>query len=181
MAGRLDEVADHDQRTLAVVEGGAEPLDLGDMLGQTLVDRFELRSVLGHGRHGTVFEAYDRRLDHRVALKVLAGIEPDALPRFKREFRSLADVAHPNLVTLYELFVDVEAAFFTMELIDGGDVLSWVRGPDGVDPSRLRQALVGLAHGLGALHGHGVVHRDLKPSNVLVRADGSIALVDFGL
>ncbi len=174
-------MADSDQPTLPSTGPGTRPLELDELLGRTLAGRFELRSVLGFGRHGTVFEAQDLRLGHRVALKVLVEIDADTVSRFKREFRALADVEHPNLVTLYELFVDAEAAFFTMELIDGGDVLSFVRGEQGVDQARLRTALVELTRGLGALHARGVLHRDLKPSNVLVRQDGSVALVDFGL
>lgn len=170
-----------DQPTLPVPGEPSTPRDVGELVGETLADRFEVRSVLGHGRHGTVFEAHDLRLGHRVALKYLPAMGADALARFKQEFRALADVRHANLVTLYELFVRSDAVFFTMELVTGGDFSSWVRPGGLVDVARLRAALVGLSRGLAALHEAGVLHRDLKPSNVLVREGGSVALVDFGL
>ncbi|MEX1366915.1 MAG: protein kinase [Nannocystaceae bacterium] len=170
-----------DQPTLRASEEPAGLLDMAALPGTTLAERFEVQETIGHGSHGTVFAARDLRLGHRVALKLLPGIEADALARFKQEFRSLADVGHGNLVNLYELFVRPEAVFFTMELIEGGDFLSWVRPQGVLDHARLRQALEGLAKGLSALHAAGVLHRDLKPSNVLVRPDGRVALVDFGL
>ncbi|MCX4239288.1 serine/threonine-protein kinase [Paraliomyxa miuraensis] len=155
--------------------------DVAELVGRTLVDRFEVRGVLGHGRHGTVFAAHDLRLGHDVALKVLPGLGADALARFKQEFRALADVGHPNLVTLHELFVRPDVVFFSMELIGGGDFLTWVRPGGTLALARLRTATAELARGLTALHAAGVLHRDLKPSNVLVREGGGVALVDFGL
>ncbi|MCB9714653.1 MAG: protein kinase [Myxococcales bacterium] len=163
------------------LRAGTGPLDLATLPGTTLAERFEVEAVIGHGSHGTVFAARDLRLGHRVALKLLPAMGADALARFKREFRSLADVEHDNLVPLHELFVRSEAVFLTMELIEGDDFLGWVRPGGQLDPGRLRDALAGLARGLSALHAKGVLHRDLKPSNVLVRTDGRVALVDFGL
>src|SRR5690606_25099604 len=138
---------------------------------------------LGAGAHGTVYAAFDHARGIPVALTNLARLEPDELYRFKREFRVLADVSHPHLVTLHELFVDEGTAFFTMALIEGTDFLSAVRGEtyERVDEPRLRDLLRQLALGLHALHAHGRLHRDLKPSNVLVRSDGHLFLADFGL
>jgi hypothetical protein len=76
---------------------------------------------------GVVYEAFDRQRGERVALKTLPNIESEALYRFKREFRTLADIAHPNLVNLYELFIDGERCYFTMEPIDGETFLAHVR------------------------------------------------------
>src|SRR5688500_4481234 len=95
--------------------------DIEAMVGRTLADRFEISAVLGAGAHGAVYEARDRRHDRIVALKTLLQLGPDRLVRFKREFRELSDIGHPNLVTLHELFVGDEGAFFTMELVDGTD------------------------------------------------------------
>jgi len=81
-------------------------------------DRFEVIRLIGSGGMGVVFEAFDRERNMRVALKLLPEIEPMALYRFKHEFRSLAELSHPNLVPFYELFADGDQWFFTMELLD---------------------------------------------------------------
>lgn len=165
------------------VELGAPEDDDEELVGRTFDDRFEIRSLLGAGAHGAVYEAWDQRHGCSVALKTLLRVAPDELVRFKREFRILSDVSHPNLVTLHELFVGASSAYLTMELVHGTDFLTWVRGEDldALDDARLRDAMRQLARGLSALHDYGLLHRDLKPSNVLVDNSGKVLVADFGL
>jgi hypothetical protein len=94
--------------------------------------RFRLVRCLGAGGMGEVFEALDQAHDTRVALKLLSKLSADALLRFKNEFRALQDLDHPNLVSLGELLEDTGVWFFTMEFVDGVDLLSWVR-PGGTE------------------------------------------------
>src|SRR5262245_47094218 len=90
--------------------------------------RFEIRGQLGAGGMGAVYRAFDRRLDREVALKLLRLSSGRDLYRFKREFRSLAGLVHPNLVQLHELHTNGEDWFFTMDLVPGVSFLEWVRG-----------------------------------------------------
>src|SRR5580765_8373272 len=99
----------------------------------TGTERFELIRPLGEGGFGVVYEAFDRHRSARVALKLLRDGEGTALYRFKREFRALADVSHPNLVALDELLSDGSYWFFTMELVRGVPVVAYVRPTDAFD------------------------------------------------
>src|SRR5262249_49846469 len=89
--------------------------------------RFRLMRELGAGGMGVVYEALDLETRSRVALKTLKRASPEALVQLKREFRAIQDLAHPNLVSLGELIEHDGFWFFTMELIDGVDLISWVR------------------------------------------------------
>jgi serine/threonine protein kinase len=144
-------------------------------------ERFSVLRRLGAGGMGAVFEVHDREREARVALKLLSRVDAAGLYRFKREFRAFADLAHPNLVSLYELASKGERWFYTMELIDGIDFLSYVRPKEGPALERLRTSARQLAEGLEALHASGLLHRDLKPSNVLVTRDERVVLLDFGV
>jgi eukaryotic-like serine/threonine-protein kinase len=89
-------------------------------------DRFAIQGRIGSGGMGVVYRAFDRELHRIVALKTLRHMDPEGLYHFKREFRALADLSHPNLISLYELFSSREVWFFTMELVAGVDFLSYV-------------------------------------------------------
>jgi tRNA A-37 threonylcarbamoyl transferase component Bud32/tetratricopeptide (TPR) repeat protein len=159
--------------------------------------RFEVRGTLGTGGAGVVYRAFDKQLGREVALKHLKIASGRDLFRFKREFRSLADITHPGLVALHELHAVDGDWWFTMELVEGVSWIDWVRpsqrgvsGPSRsrqdimgavVSDARLRGALIQLVDALIALHRAGKLHRDLKPSNVLVTSQGRLALLDFGL
>ena len=145
---------------------------------ERLAQRYELLERLGHGGFGVVYAALDHGSgSQRVALKRLRALHSGDLYRLKREFRTLLELSHPNLVRRYELQSDGSEAFFTMELIDGDTFTSRLQR----QPEAALSLLTQLVSGLGALHAHGLVHRDLKPSNVMVDRDGRAVLLDFGL
>lgn len=146
---------------------------------------------LGMGGMGVVYEALDEARQQHVALKTMPRLSPAALYEFKKEFRSIANIAHPNVISLYELKVEGDGSgFFTMERLQGQDFLQHVWGstpPRAGEPlapgmlERLRAALVQLAEGLSAVHAHGLLHLDIKPSNLMVEPDGRLVLLDFGV
>ena len=145
-------------------------------------ERFQLVRLLGQGGMGVVYEAEDRELGIRVALKLLPGLEPNLLRRFKKEFRAAANLRHRNVVRFGDLFSDGERWFFTMEMVEGTDLRSYLRGQAGQrDRARVCEVFSQLAQGLAAIHATGQVHRDIKPSNVLVSRDGRVVILDFGL
>ena len=149
----------------------------------TGTSRFEVIRFLGMGGMGNVYLVRDRHTEAEVALKILneaAGID---LYRFKREFRTLADLRHPNLVTLHELFSEDDLWFFTMEYVPGVPFDRFAP-PDSLAPADrrlLRRTTLQLCEGVQAMHQAGSIHRDLKPSNVLVTPAGRVVILDFGL
>ncbi|HEX6097806.1 MAG TPA: AAA family ATPase [Thermoanaerobaculia bacterium] len=161
--------------------------------------RYQVRRRIGAGSFGIVYEVFDPVRNKVLALKALRQATPEALYRFKREFRSLSDMAERNLVRLYDLVSEGDQWYVSMEMVRGRNFIEYVRGapftPVGngeeeaadapacaADPSRLALALPQLAAGLVALHSAGKLHRDIKPSNVLVAAeDHRVVLLDFGL
>jgi hypothetical protein len=165
--------------------GLTAPLRLPATVGADLPgqERFVLVRPLGAGATGTVYQARDQLRQTQVALKVLRLCSPQALQRFKQEFRRLADISHPNLVVLHELLSAGPQWFFTMDLVEGTHFLEHLAPEGGPvrDYDRLRTALRQLAEGVAALHAAGILHRDLKPSNVLVSDAGRVVLLDFGL
>ncbi len=157
------------------------------MTSFTGTKRFQIVRRLGSGGMRVVYEAYDLKREQRVALKTLFFDDPGAIYRLKREFRTLADVAHRNLITFYELIREGDTWFITMELIEGETFLEYVRpwnpteSSAQLDLTRLRAALAQLVDGVHHLHIAGKWHRDLKPGNVLVTKEGRVVMLDFGI
>jgi hypothetical protein len=154
------------------------------------VGDYQIVRQVGRGGMGVVYEACHVVHGSRVALKTFRSEFTGALLAFKHEFRTLAELAHPNLIALGELVVDTNPPFFTMEYIDGVTLVDYVRPSfdsavapptSGFDKHRLRSAFTQLARGLQVLHQAGKIHRDIKPNNVLVAHDDRVVLLDFGL
>src|SRR5262245_56512498 len=147
-------------------------------------ERFTVLQRLGAGGMGVVYKVHDRVRGDVVALKTLRRGHPADVLRLKREFRTLADIAHPNLVTLYELIADEAWWFFTMEFVDGIDVVAHIRGQSAGDTSsfeRARHVVRQVVSGIAELHRRGKLHRDIKPSNILVTPARRAVILDFGI
>ena len=149
----------------------------------TRLGAYEIRSLLGAGGMGEVYEAYDPRLRRRVALKVLPaalGADPERRERLEREAQAVAALSHPNIVTIYSVERIDDVPFLTMELVQGRPLTELIP-PGGLPVDRLLQLAIPLADAISAAHARGITHRDLKPGNVLVTSDGRVKVLDFGL
>jgi serine/threonine-protein kinase len=149
----------------------------------TRVGGYEVIAPLGEGGMGTVYRARDTRLNRDVALKLLPDTfsqDADRAARFMREAQVLASLNHPNIAAIYGLEpIDGEHAI-VMELVEGDTLDARVaRGP--LPPDDVRRIGRQIADALDAAHDRGIVHRDLKPANVIVRPDGTVKVLDFGL
>jgi serine/threonine-protein kinase len=144
---------------------------------------YEVEAVLGHGGMGVVFQARHLRLERPVAVKMLlagAYAEPREKERFQREAQAVARLRHPNVVQIHDIGDADGRPYFTMELVDGGSLAQKLTGQP--QPAREAAELVAtLAGAVQAAHACGIVHRDLKPANVLLSADGTPKIGDFGL
>ncbi|MGW8369567.1 MAG: protein kinase domain-containing protein, partial [Gammaproteobacteria bacterium] len=157
-----------------------------DLANAPRSSRYQIYGLIGRGASGLVYRALDLTGHFPLALKSLKSATPEEIYHLKAEFRTLRDIYHPNLVQLFNLHVQDDHCYFTMELIDGQDFVSYARIPSARDDTQLdfeqlRPALRQLGEGLEALHRQGILHRDLKPTNVLVTAGGRTVLLDFGL
>lgn len=160
-------------------------------LGQENVDRFdllpeipgvEIRSILGSGSMGIVYEAHQLDLDRPVALKLIRSTVTNEASnkRFLVEAESLAALQHPNIVRLFSIGVHQQKPYFVMELVRGETLEEmWARQLP--TPPVAAEAIEALARGVQYAHEHGIIHRDLKPGNILVDSSGGLKISDFGL
>ena len=174
---------DADRKTLADgAAGRAPPARTADAADTTAIGRFAIRRKLGEGGMGVVYAGHDAQLDREVAIKLVRAVAGDdqARARLLREAQAMAQVAHPNVVPIYEVGEHGDQVFVAMELVAGETLTAWLRR----EPRDWRAMLamfVAAGRGLAAAHARGLVHRDFKPDNVLVGGDGRPRVLDFGL
>jgi hypothetical protein len=168
--------------------GSSAPTIVGEIpsLGSHTVGRYQLLEVIGAGGMGVVYTAHDPQLNRKVALKLVrassakAEIAAKSRARLLREAQAMAQLAHPNVVAVYDAGTHEGQVFVAMELVEGDNLKLYLKQhrPDWRGAVEL---FVAAGDGLAAAHARGLVHRDFKPDNVLVGSDGRVRVTDFGL
>jgi serine/threonine-protein kinase len=149
-------------------------------------DRFAHYKILrqiGVGGMGEVYLAEDEKLDRRVAIKILNeqfGKNDSHLQRFIREAKSASSLNHPNILVIHEISVGEDANFIVSEFVDGRTLRDVIGGSQ-LTLNEILDISIQIAGALSAAHGAGIVHRDIKPENIVVRPDGYVKVLDFGL
>ncbi len=156
-------------------------------LAPSMLGRFELRRVLGHGAQATVWLGYDPRLEREVAVKLMrpgaesADDNPSAT-QWLQEARNVSRLNHPHIVPVFEADLQDQQPYLVFEYVDGSTLAETLHARKSPMPAREAVLMMlGVLDALQAAHQAGVVHRDLKPSNVLVDAGGRARVMDFGI
>jgi urea transport system substrate-binding protein len=157
--------------------------DVGHWVGRRL-GKYEIIAVLGAGGMGVVYKAHDVLIDRHVAIKVLPrelSANPAILKRFLAEARAAGRLNHPNTVTIHEVVQETDACYLVLEYVPGGTVADLLEEGGAFSVLEATRVVAEACKGLAAAHGVGLVHRDIKPANLLIAAEGSIKIADFGL
>jgi len=144
---------------------------------------YEVLEVLGRGGMGVVYKARQVKLQRLVALKmIVSGAHANAqdLARFQCEAEAVASLQHPNIVQIYEIGEQEGLPYFSLEFVAGGSLARKINGTP-LPPQQAAELVHTLACAMQAAHQRGIIHRDLKPANILLTADGTPKIADFGL
>ena len=154
------------------------------MQSEVIANRYELVELVGTGGMSSVYKAHDRLLERNVALKMLHphfGGDDEYVERFRREARAVAQMSHPNIVTVIDRGEDDGQQFIVFEFVDGENLKQMVERSGPLPARRAVELGLAIAGALAFAHEHGLVHRDVKPQNVLLTPDGEAKVTDFGI
>ena len=157
--------------------------DSADALVGKLISHYRIESLIGVGGMGQVYLARDERLGRKAALKLLPYSltrDETQLSRFKNEARTASALNHPNILTVYEIGAEGDVQFIATEFIEGVTLRAALRSGR-MSAQRALEIAVQVASALAAAHDAGVVHRDIKPENIMLRPDGYVKVLDFGI
>jgi len=154
------------------------------VVGELIVDRYELEELVGTGGMSSVYRANDTLLERDVALKVLHDrftVDGDYVERFRREARAVAQLSHPNIVTVIDRGEQDGRQFIVFEYVDGENLKTLIEREGPLPEREAIELALQIARALGFAHEHGLVHRDVKPQNVLLNGDAVAKVTDFGI
>jgi predicted Ser/Thr protein kinase len=154
------------------------------VVGEKIAGRYEVEELVGHGGMSSVYKAHDSLLERHVALKILHeqyNGDEDFVERFKREARSVAQLQHPNIVTVIDRGEEDGRQYIIFEYIDGENLKERIVREGRLDVGEALEIALEVARGLAFAHDNGLVHRDVKPQNVLLNGDGRAKVTDFGI
>jgi eukaryotic-like serine/threonine-protein kinase len=154
------------------------------VVGETIAGRYEVEELVGHGGMSSVYKAHDALLERHVALKILHeqySADQDFVERFKREARSVAQLQHPNIVTVIDRGEENGRQYIVFEYVDGENLKEYIVRRGRLDVREALEIALEIARGLAFAHESGLIHRDVKPQNVLLNGDGRAKVTDFGI
>lgn len=152
--------------------------------GQIIDGRYEIIRHIGSGGMATVYLALDPILNREVAIKFLrlsSNSDENALRRFEREAYSIAELNHPNIVDIYDIGDNEDGNYIVMEYVDGIDLKRYIKENQPLAPATVQDILAQILDGMQTAHDHFVIHRDLKPQNIMIKPDGTVKIMDFGI
>jgi serine/threonine-protein kinase len=146
-----------------------------------IIGRYQVVRRIGQGGMGALYLAQDPKLDREIVIKLLIDDNDELRERFAREARSAARLRHPHIVTIFDVGDWEGQPFIAMEYIQGHTLAEIIRGSSPLSTVRKLRLIEELCDGLAFAHKTGVVHRDVKPANIMVDANGSLKILDFGI
>jgi serine/threonine-protein kinase len=148
------------------------------------IGRYRIIDRLGKGAMGVVYSAHDNLMERTVAIKIMMTDledDPETSTRFYREARSAGQLVHPNIITIFDMGEDDGRPFIVMELLEGETLNKYLDRPEAANIETKIDLMIQICEGLNAAHSRGIFHRDVKPGNLLVRPNGELKIVDFGI
>jgi serine/threonine protein kinase/Tol biopolymer transport system component len=189
LRARVERMLVADARDSVAVDKGASSVarllipDESESFSGRLFAHYRLEREIGAGGMGRVYLARDTRLNRPVALKLLPQAfseNPERVRRFQQEARAVSALNHPNIITIHEIGETDGLRYIVTELVEGETLAEYIaRGQH--DLTRVIKIIIQVAEALTAAHGAGIVHRDIKPENIMLRSDGYVKVLDFGI